>query len=121
MAKQHYEHFNVSTVLTALQQEFSTTADYSTLRDQLPHRLAQLLICHTVLIYLRVNDTLQLVSSAFDDKPSWSSALLALAHIKPISIHSTIPEAHAWREQHTICVSDEHLASIVIPLIYRQH
>jgi PAS domain S-box-containing protein len=121
MAKQHYEQFNVSTVLTALQQEFSTTAEYSTLRDQLPRRLAQLLICRTVLVYLRVNDTLQLASSGFDDKSSWSSAFLAIAHINPISIHSTVPEARAWREQHTICISDEYLASIVIPLIYRQH
>src|SRR5215470_384233 len=35
MVNQHYEHFNVSTILTALQQEFSATADYCTLRDQL--------------------------------------------------------------------------------------
>src|SRR5947207_32862 len=111
MTKQHYEHFNISTVLAALQQEFSTAADYSTLRDQLPRRLVQLLTCHSVLVYLRVNDTLQLASSAFDNKPSWSSALLATAHINTISIHSTVPEARACREQHTICISDEYLAS----------
>ena len=120
MIKQDCEQFNLSTVLTALQQEFSTTADYCTLRDQLPSRLVQLLICRTVLVYLRVNDTLQLASSSFDDKPGWPSALLAVAHINPISIDSTVPEARAWRDQHTICVSDKQLASIVIPLIYRQ-
>lgn len=120
MIKQEIEHFNVSTVLTALQEEFSTTSDYSTLRDQLPRRLVHLLICRTVLFYLYINDTLQLVSSAFDDKPDWSSALLAIAHINPISVDSSVPEARAWRERRTISVSDEYLASIVIPLIYRQ-
>jgi PAS domain S-box-containing protein len=121
MINQHYEHFNVSTILTALQQEFSVTADYCTLRDQLPRRLVQLLICHAVLVYLRVNDTLQLVSSSFDDKPDWPSALLAIAHINPISIDSTTSEARACREKQTICVLDEQLASIAVPLIYRQH
>lgn len=120
MIRQDCEQFNVSTVLTALQQEFSTIFDYSTLRDRLPHRLIRLLICRTVLLYLHINDTLQLASSAFDDKPDWSSALLAIAHINPVSVDSSVPEARAWREQSTICVSDEHLASIVIPLIYRQ-
>jgi PAS domain S-box-containing protein len=121
MIKQDSEQFNVSTVLAALQQEFSTTSDYCTLRDQLPRRLVHLLICRTVLLYLRVNDTLQLASSAFDDNPDWSSALLSIAHIDPISINSNVPEARAWREKNAVCVSDEHLASMVIPLIYRQH
>jgi PAS domain S-box-containing protein len=120
MLKQDCEQLNISSILTALQQEFSTTSDYSTLCDQLPRRLVHLLACRTVLLYLHVNDTLQLAASAFDDKPDWSSALLAIAHINPVSVESNVPEARAWREQRTICVSDEHLASIVLPLIYRQ-
>lgn len=120
MIKQDCEQFNVSTVLTVLQQEFSTSSNYATLRDQLPRQLVHLLLCRSVLLYLHVSNTLQLVSSAFDDKLDWSSALLAITHTNPISIESSAPEARAWREQCTICVSDEHLASIVIPLIYRQ-
>lgn len=120
MIKQESEQFNVSEVLTALQRAFCTTSDYATLCDQLPRQLVYLLRCRTVLLYLHVNDTLQLVSSAFDEKPDWSSALLAVAHISPINVDSNMPEACAWREQRSICVSDEHLASVVIPLIYRQ-
>jgi PAS domain S-box-containing protein len=121
MIKQPCEMFNISTVLTALQQEFSATANYSTLREQLPRRLVELLMCHTVLVYLRVNDTLQLASSSCDDQSSWPSAWSVVAHPNPIiSIESTAPEARAWRNQHTVYISDEQLASIATPLIYRQ-
>jgi PAS domain S-box-containing protein len=120
MIKQDSEQFSVLAVLTTLQQEFGSISDYSTLCDQLPRRLVHLLRCRTVLLYLHVNDTLQLISSAFDEKPDWSSALLAIAHISPISLDSSVPEACAWREQRTICLSDEYLASVVVPLIYRQ-
>ena len=110
MIKQDSEQFSVLAVLTTLQQEFGSISDYSTLCDQLPRRLVHLLRCRTVLLYLHVNDTLQLISSAFDEKPDWSSALLAIAHISPISLDSSVPEACAWREQRTICLSDEYLA-----------
>ena len=121
MIKRPCEMFNISTVLTTLQQEFSATANYSTLREQLPHRLVELLMCHTVLIYLRVNDTLQLASSSCGDQSGWPSAWSVVAHPNPIiSIESTAPEVRAWRNQHTVYISDEQLASIATPLIYRQ-
>jgi PAS domain S-box-containing protein len=121
MKKQPCEPFKISTVLTALQQEFGATANYSTLREQLPRRLVELLMCHTVLVYLRVNDTLQLASSSFDGQSGWPSARSAVAHPNPImSIESTAPEARAWRNQHTVYISDEQVASIATPLIYRQ-
>lgn len=107
-------------VITALLSEFSAVADYRTLRDSLPRRLTGLLKCHCVLLYQRIGETLQFASGSFDDKPGWSSSLLAVAHINPISLTSDVPEACAWRERHSIGLPVSSPTLVATPLIYRQ-
>src|SRR5690348_1847574 len=93
---------DTSGVIAALLSEFSAVADYRTLRDSLPRRLASLLKCRCVLFYQRIGETLQFASGSFDDKPGWSSSLLAVTHINPVSLNSDMPEVCAWRERHSI-------------------
>ncbi|HZO75042.1 MAG TPA: ATP-binding protein [Ktedonobacteraceae bacterium] len=107
-------------VITTLLSEFSAVADYRTLRDSLPRRLASLLKCRCVLLYQRSGETLQFVSGSFDDKPGWSSSLLAVAHINPINLSSDVPEACAWRERHSIGQPASAPTLAATPLIYRQ-
>ncbi len=118
--KQQREQLTAPAVLMALLNEFSTVTDYHTLRDSLPRRLAHLLNCRCIVLYLRVAETLQLVSGSFDDKPGWSTDLLAVAHVNPISIHSDLPEARAWRERSLMSKPATHPALLAVPLIYRQ-
>src|SRR6266699_3424238 len=113
---------NASTVLAELLNECSAIMDYRTLRDSLPRRLAHLLKCRSVLLYQRIGETLQFASGTFDEKPGWSSSLLALAHINPISTNSDTPETLAWRLR---CAVTAPTASprptfVAVPLIYRQ-
>lgn len=107
-------------VITKLLSEFSAVADYRTLRDSLPRRLAGLLKCRCVLLYQRSGETLQFASGSFDDKPGWSSSLLAVAHINPISLNSDVPEACAWRERHSVGLPASSPTLVATPLIYRQ-
>src|SRR5579885_284550 len=107
-------------VITTLLSEFSAVADYRTLRDSLPRRLAGLLKCRCVLLYQRSGETLQFVSGSFDDKPGWSSSLLAVAHINPINLNSDVPEACAWRERHSVGQPASAPTLAATPLIYRQ-
>ena len=115
------EQVDVSEVLTTLLSDFSTVADYRILRDSLPRRLASILRCHSVLIYLCVDEALQLVSASFDDVPGWSSALLAVAHINPINKQSELPEARAWRERRVIAQPSHAPTLLALPLLYREH
>src|SRR5215469_6247547 len=88
-----HENLSAPAVLKSLLDEFSAVTDYRTLRDSLPRRLAHLLQCRCVLLYQRIGETLQFASGTFDEKPGWSSSLLAVAHINPISTNSDTPEA----------------------------
>jgi PAS domain S-box-containing protein len=110
------------TVVTAILEECSAITDYRTLRDTLPRRLASVLRCRSVLLYQRVGNTLQFASGTFDDKPGWSAALLAVAHINPIELNSNLPEAAAWRERHAVTAPANTPFSmlVAVPLIYRQ-
>ncbi len=107
-------------VIKTLLSEFSAVADYRTLRDSLPRRLAGLLKCRCVLLYQRSGETLQFASGSFDDKPGWSSSLLAVAHVNPISLNSDVPEACAWRERHSVGLPASFPTLVATPLIYRQ-
>ncbi|MEO8971156.1 MAG: ATP-binding protein [Ktedonobacteraceae bacterium] len=120
-----YEQLSVSvpTLVTTLLNEFSAVTDYRTLRDTLPGRLTSLLKCRCVIIYLRMDGTLQFASGTFDDTPGWSTSLLTVAHINPIDIHSSVPEAVAWKTRHAVFSSPGGSTSslVALPLIYRQH
>lgn len=109
-------------LVTAILDECSAITDYRTLRDTLPGRLMNLLNCRSVLLYQRLNETLQLASSTFDDKPGWSASLLAVAHINPIDLNSTLPEATAWRSRHAVIApaNSSPPRLVAVPLIYRQ-
>ncbi len=115
------EQVDVSAVLNTLLDDFGTITDYRILRDSLPRRLASILKCRCILIYVRVDEALQLASGSFDDIPGWSSAMLAVAHINPIYIHSELPEAKAWRERRAISQPAHSPTLLALPLIYRQH
>jgi signal transduction histidine kinase/GAF domain-containing protein len=117
--EQQSEQISASSILTTLLSEFSAVADYRILRDSLPRRLVTLLKCRCVLFYQRLGETLQFVSGSFDERPGWSSSLLAVAHINPIGLKSDRPEACAWRERHAIAVPASHPALVAVPLIYR--
>jgi signal transduction histidine kinase len=108
-------------IIAALVQACSSATDYRTLRDLLPGHLAALLRCRCVLLYLRMEETLQFASGSFDDKPGWSTALLTVAHINPIALQSDVPEAHAWRARRLICTPQEQPVQLSAPLLYRQH
>lgn len=120
-----YELLNASTpsLVTDLLNECSAITDYRTLRDTLPRRLAVLLKCRCVIIYLRIGETLQFTSGTFDDTPGWSAPLLSVAHINPIDIHSNVPEAIAWNARHAVfsAPGGSTPSLVALPLIYRQH
>ena len=115
-------------VITALLNEWSAITDYRTLRDSLPGRLAAILQCRCVILYLRMGDTLQFASGSFDDTPGWSLSLLNVAHINPIALESDLPEAIAWREHRAVLSASSAPSSaeppvsslIAAPLLYRQ-
>ena len=112
---------NAAQVLTALLGELGAVTDYRTLRDTLPRRLAHLLHCRCVVLYQRYGDTLQFVSGSFDDKPGWSSALLAVTHINPVSVQGDTLEAQAWRQRRAI-TGQQHQSyptHVAAPLLYR--
>jgi PAS domain S-box-containing protein len=117
------ENLNAPTILKSLLDEFSAVTDYRTLRDSLPRRLAHLLQCRCVLLYQRIGETLQFASGSFDETPGWSSSLLEVAHINPISTNSDSPEAQAWRSRHPVTTPTENTKPtfVAVPLIYRQH
>jgi signal transduction histidine kinase len=113
----------ISRMLTALLHEFSSVTDYHTLRDSIPQRLAFQLKCRCVLLYFQYEGALQLVASYFEEhgaSPDWSPSLLSVAHMNPLSIHSSAPEACAWRERRLIIVPGEDPTFVAVPLIYRQ-
>ena len=113
---------NGTEILAVLLDEMSAITEYRTLRDTLPRRLARLLCCRCVLLYQRVGETLQLAAGSYDDRPGWSPALLAVAHINPIALHSDRLEAQAWRARGAVSAppgnAEPH--TIAIPLLYRQ-
>ena len=115
-------HLDVSAILATLLDEFGAVDEYRILRDTLPQRLASLLHCRCVLLYQRVDETLQFASGSFANQPGWSSTLLAVAHINPIEIQGELPEAHAWRTRRASAVEQDGIerALVCTPLIYRQ-
>ncbi len=121
------EHVNLSLnapdIITALLNDLSAVTDYRILRDSLPKRLAALLACRGVLLYQRVEETLQFAAGSFDNVPGWSAALLAVAHINPIALTSDHLEAQAWRARHAVIEPSASHAPLLaaVPLIYRQH
>ncbi|WP_246039199.1 ATP-binding protein [Dictyobacter alpinus] len=118
--EQSCEQIAIPAIVNTLLDDFGAVTDYRTLRDSLPRRLAALLKCRCVLLYLRVGETLQLASGSFDDLPGWSAALLAVAHVNPIDLRSNEPEACAWRERKLILHPVSTPTLLAVPLIYRQ-
>ncbi len=120
-AAQQNGTLNAASVVSALLEEVSAITDYRTLRDTLPRRLARLLRCRCVLFYQRYGETLQFISGSFDDKPGWSSALLAVAHINPISLSGNTLEAQAWQQRRAISNLSNLATSTIVaaPLLYR--
>lgn len=120
--EQPTETLNAAAVLAAILDELSAVTDYRTLRDTLPRRLASQLRCRCILLYQRVGETLQFASGSFDDKPGWSTALLAFAHINPVDLNSDTLEAAAWRTRHAVTApaGSPNPPFVAVPLIYRQ-
>ena len=116
----HGQHIDVPGVLSTILSEFSAVTDYRTLRDSLPQRLAILLKCRCVLLYQHADETLQFVAGSFADQPGWSSELLAVAHINPINLTCSVPEACAWRERRIVYFPSTYPMQASVPLIYRQ-
>jgi PAS domain S-box-containing protein len=115
-------HLDAPALLAALLDEFSTVTGYRALCDALPRRLTGLLGCRCVLLYQRTGETLQFAAGGFTDQPGWSTELLAVAHLNPIELHSSLPEAQAWRTRAPVlaAVDGEECGLITTPLIYRQ-
>ena len=120
--KRDVAHLNGTEILAALLAEMSAITGYRVLRDTLPRKLAYLLRCRCVLLYQRVGETLQLAAGSYDDRPGWSSALLAVAHINPIALHSDRLEAQAWRARGAMSAPPQEAEphTIAVPLVYRQ-
>ncbi|HEY6542433.1 MAG TPA: ATP-binding protein [Ktedonobacteraceae bacterium] len=120
--KQDIACLNGTEILAALLDEMSAITEYRALRDTLPRRLARLLRCRCVLLYQRVGETLQLAAGSYDDRPGWSPALLAVARINPIALHSDVLEAQAWRARRAVSAPAGHAEphSLAVPLLYRQ-
>ncbi len=120
--KQEVVCLNGTEILAALLDEMSAITEYRALRDTLPRRLARLLHCRCLLLYQRVGETLQLAAGSYDDRPGWSPALLAVARINPIALHSDVLEAQAWRARGAVSApagyAEPH--TIAVPLLYRQ-
>jgi PAS domain S-box-containing protein len=116
------KHLDAPALLAALLDEFSTVTGYRALCDALPRRLTGLLGCRCVLLYQRTGETLQFAAGGFTDQPGWSTELLAVAHLNPIELHSSLPEAQAWRTRAPVlaAVHGEECGLITAPLIYRQ-
>lgn len=116
------KHLDAPALLAALLEEFSTVTGYRALCDALPRRLTGLLGCRCVLLYQRTGETLQFAAGGFTDQPGWSTELLAVAHLNPIELHSSLPEAQAWRTRAPVLapVNGEDYRLISTPLIYRQ-
>jgi PAS domain S-box-containing protein len=119
--EQQAGRLNAAPVLTALLDELGAVTDYRTLRDTLPRRLAHLLQCRCVILYQRYGETLQFASGSFDDRPGWSSALLAVTHINPVSVQSDTLEALAWRQREAVTWPPHrsHPTRVAAPLLYR--
>src|SRR6266481_5157067 len=117
--KQQIVDLGTPAVLKSVLDEFSAVTDYRTLRDSLPRRLSSLLKCRRVLLYQRIGETLQFASGTFDEQPGWSSSLLAVAHINPISTNSDTPETLAWRLRRAVTAPTESLKPtfVAVPLI----
>ncbi|WP_376795623.1 ATP-binding protein [Thermogemmatispora sp.] len=113
---------NAPFLVTTILEEFSAIGDYRVLQDSLPRRLASLLRSRHVLLYKRIGESLQFVSGTFDDRPGWSTSLLAVAQINPIDLNSERPEARAWRLRRVATApADKARPQLVaVPLIYRQ-
>lgn len=119
--QQHYEQKTTApAVLSALLKEFSAISDCHTLQENLPRRLADLLNCRCVLLYMRVGETLQFTAGSFEDTPGWSASLLTVAHINPIRLNGDLPEARAWGTRQVIAEPVELPTLLAAPLIYRQ-
>jgi PAS domain S-box-containing protein len=116
------KHPDAPALLAALLDEFSTVTAYRALHDTLPRRLTNLLRCHCVLLYQRSGETLQFAAGSFADQPGWSAKLLAVAHINPIELHDSLPEARAWRTRGPVLASVDGMERglIAAPLLYRQ-
>ncbi|WP_052889517.1 ATP-binding protein [Thermogemmatispora carboxidivorans] len=113
---------SASILVTTILDEFSAIGDYRLLQDSLPRRLASLLRSRYVLLYKRIGETLQFVSGTFDDRPGWSTSLLAVAQINPIDLNSERPEARAWRLRRVATAPADPGGPqlVAVPLIYRQ-
>lgn len=120
--KQDVARLNGTEILASLLDEMSAITGYRALRDTLPRTLARLLRCRCVLLYQRIGETLQLASGSYDDRPGWSPALLSVAHINPIALHSDRLEAQAWRARGAVSAppGDAEPHTIAVPLLYRQ-
>ena len=120
--EQHYyeQKITAPAVLSTLLREFSAIADCHTLQENLPRRLADLLNCRCVLLYMRMGETLQFTAGSFDDTPGWSVSLLTVAHINPIYLNSNLPEARAWESRLVVAEPAEAPTLLAAPLVYRQ-
>jgi signal transduction histidine kinase len=118
---QHTGQLHAAHVLAALLAELGAVTEYRTLRDTLPRRLARLLRCRCVILYQRYGDTLQFVSGSFDEKPGWSSELLAATHINPVSVQGDTLEAQAWQQRKAVTGPPHqlHPTHVAAPLLYR--
>src|SRR5689334_14933669 len=114
------QHIDAPGVLSTILSEFSAVTDYRTLRDSFPQRLAILLKCRCVLLYQHLDETLQFMAGSFADQPGWSGELLAVAHINPINLTCSVPEACAWRERRVVYSPSIRPTQVAVPLIYRQ-
>ena len=120
MVEMSHEQLRMPQLVSTLLTECSAITDYHILRDSLPKRLAHVLKCRAVLLYQKVEETLQFVAGTYDDKPGWSAALLSVVHINSISLESEIAESRAFMTQHPVCVPKTSPTFIAVPLIYRQ-
>lgn len=120
MVEMRYEQLNMPELVSKLLAECSAITDYRILRDSLPKRLAHLLKCRAVLIYQKVEETLQFVAGTYDDRPGWSAALLSVVHINPVPLESDVAEARAFVTRSPVCVPATTPTLFAVPLIYRQ-
>ncbi|HCI81097.1 MAG TPA: hypothetical protein DHW02_15570 [Ktedonobacter sp.] len=120
MVEMRYEQLNMPQLVSKLLAECSAITDYRVLRDSLPRRLAHLLKCRAVLLYQKVEETLQFVAGVYDDKSGWSAALLSVVHINPVPLMSDVVEARAFTTRSPVCVPAKAPTLIAVPLIYRQ-
>jgi len=120
MVDRRHEHLVMPQLVSTLLEECSAITDYRILRDSLPKRLAHLLKCRAVLLYQKIDETLQFVSGTYDDRPGWSSALLSVVHINPVRLDSDVAEVRAFVTRRPVCVPTTDPTLIAVPLLYRQ-